>query len=123
MKQIILFITIAFTVFEVLVAADVITIEDVMYLPENLRTQRDAEGNLLWWNNPVIWVIGATLIINFAGYVENVVVNDQPYDYNKFTETFYKYLPIIVVASQALPNGQSAILAVVLDKMKAALKK
>jgi len=116
-KDVVLFATVLFTIIEVLIAAEVINVNNVAFLPPNLQTQEH------WYQNPIIWVIGVTLLINFAGYVENVVINKQTYSYSKFVETFYKYLPMIVVFSQAIPNEQGAILAVVLDELRRALKK
>jgi len=115
LKNVVLFITVAFTVFEVLVAAGVVNIQNSPYLPPNLQTQES------WYLNPIWWVIGVTVVVNFAGYIENVVINNQPYDYNKFVETFFKYLPMLLIFTQFLPNEESAMLAFALDYLKRAL--
>jgi hypothetical protein len=115
LKNIVLFVTVAFTVFEVLVAAGLVNIQNSPYLPSNLQTQED------WWLNPIWWVIGLTIIVNFAGYIENVVINNQPYDYNKFVETFFKYLPMLLIFTQFLPNDEAAVLAFALDYLKRSL--
>jgi len=114
-KSIILFVTVAFTAFEVLVAAGLVNIQNNPYLPPNLQTQEH------WYLNPIWWVIGVTVIVNFAGYIENVVINNQPYDYNKFVETFFKYLPMLLLFTQFLPNQEAAVLAFVLDYLKRSL--
>lgn len=115
-KHVALFITVLFTIFEVLVAAGILEI-DTELLPANLQTQDK------WYQNPVIWVVALTIAVNFLGYIENVVVNDQPYDYEKFVETFYKYLPMMLILTQILPNAEGAGLAFVLDYLSRALKK
>lgn len=116
-KQVILAIIVFFSVFEVLIASGLLTIGETPLLPPNLQTNEN------WYDNPVIWVIGITIIVNFAGYVENVVIKDQAYDYNKFAETFFKYLPMLVIFSQFLPNQQGALLAFGFDYIKRALEK
>lgn len=117
LRNIVIFVTVLFTVFEVLVAVGVIDITGTQVLPPNLQTMDN------WYDNPVIWVIGITILVNFCGFVENVVILKQDYDYNKFVETLYKYMPMIVVASQFLPNNQSALLAFVIDEFRRAFKK
>ena len=116
-KQVIIFLTVAFAVFQVLVASGLIEIKDNEYLPPNMQTQDN------WYDNPIIWVIAVTLIVNFAGYIENVVIKNQPYDYNMFIETFFKYLPMLLIFSQFLPNEQSGAFAFALDYLHRTFKK
>jgi len=112
----VIFITVAFTVFEVLVASGLINIQNNPNLPINLQTPEH------WYDNPIIWVIGVTVVVNFAGYVENVVILNQSYDYNKFVETYFKYFPMMLIFTQFLQNTESAALAFALDYTKRALE-
>lgn len=111
-KDIVIFATVLFTAFELLVSAGLINIQNSPYLPTNLQTQPQ------WWMNPVWWVLGLTLLVNFAGFVENVFITHEPYDIAKFGETFYKYLPLMVIISQFLPNSEASVLSLALDMMK-----
>ena len=116
-KQVVIFLTVAFAVFQVLVATGLIEIQNNEYLPPNMQTPEN------WYDNPVIWVIGVTILVNFAGYIENVVVKNQAYDYNMFIETFFKYMPMLLIFSQFLPNEQSGALAFALDYLHRTFKK
>lgn len=80
-------------------------------------------GGELWYKNPIILAILISIFINFAGYLENTVVNGQPYDAKKFAETYLKYLPMLVVFTQYLPSEQAATLSVALDIISRAVKK
>jgi Na+/phosphate symporter len=114
-KWIVMIVTVAFAVIELLVAAGLVNLQNAA-LPANLQTQAH------WYDNPVVWVLAITFIVNFAGFIENVVIENQSYDIQKFGETFFKYLPMMVIISQFIPNQEAAVFAFALDFISRALQ-
>jgi hypothetical protein len=81
-------------------------------------------GRELWYRNPVILAILITIFVNFAGYLENASQNpQQPYNIEKFAETYLKYLPMMLVFTQYLPPEQASALSLALDIVSRAIKK
>jgi len=80
-------------------------------------------GGEKWYQNPIILAILVTIVINFAGYVENAVVKGEPYDVKRFAETYLKYLPMMMVFTQYLPPEQAATVSVALDIIVRAIKR
>lgn len=80
-------------------------------------------GGEKWYQNPIILAILITVFVNFAGYVENTVINGQPYSAKKFAETYLKYLPMLLIFTQYLPPEQAGTLSVALDIISRAIKK
>jgi len=116
-KDIVIIGTVLFAIIELLIASGLLTIQSNPNLPPNLQTTAH------WYDNPVVWVVGITVLVNFAGYIENVVIQHQTYDMKKFAETFFKYLPMLVLFSQFIPNQEAAVFAFALDYIARALKK
>lgn len=80
-------------------------------------------GSEKWYQNPIILAILISIFVNFFGYVENTVIKKQPYDVNKFAETYLKYLPMLVIFTQYLEPGQASTLAIALDIISRAIKR
>lgn len=80
-------------------------------------------GRELWHKNPVILAILISIFVNFAGYVENTVVNGQPYEAKKFAETYLKYLPMLIIFTQYLPSEGASALSLAIDVISRAIKK
>jgi uncharacterized membrane protein len=81
-------------------------------------------GRELWYRNPVILAILITIFVNFAGYLENASRNpQQPYNIERFAETYLKYLPMMLVFTQYLPPEQASALSLALDIVSRAIKK
>lgn len=109
--------TVIFTALELMIVSGLVTLQNSPLLPPNLQTQTN------WYDNPIVWAIGAVIIVNFAGYIENTVINNQTYDITKFGETLYKYMPMMIIISQFLPNNEAAVLSFVLDYLKRTFQK
>jgi preprotein translocase subunit SecY len=81
-------------------------------------------GREKWYLNPVVLAILITVLVNFAGYLENASRNpQQPYSAGKFAETYLKYLPMMLVFTQYLPPEQASALSLALDIISRAIKK
>jgi uncharacterized membrane protein len=81
-------------------------------------------GREKWYLNPVILAILITIFVNFAGYLENASRNpQQPYNVEKFAETYLKYLPMMLIFTQYLPPEQASALSLALDIISRAIKK
>lgn len=94
-QYIVIFATVLFAAFELLVAGGYITLQQTTGFLGNLTA-----GGSNWYLNPIVWLVVITVLVNFAGFVENVVILKQSYDIKKFAETFFKYLPFMVIFSQ-----------------------
>lgn len=95
LHQLIVAATVLFVVFELIVAGGFIELEQVGGFFANLRA-----GGERWYENPIPWVIVLVVFVNFVGFMENYSRTREAYDKNKFMETWFKYLPMVVFFSQ-----------------------
>jgi hypothetical protein len=89
------FVTVIFGVAELLIAGGIIPIAQTQGFLSNL-----AAGGAQWYLNPIPWVIVLTLVVNFFGFAENWSIDPQNWSIRKFAETWFKYLPMVVLFSQ-----------------------
>ena len=81
------------------------------------------KGGELWYENPMLIGLIVGLIVNIFGYVENLSRDRGiDYDFGRLAETWAFYEPMLILVSQALPMGETVIVAVVIDVVRRAIR-
>lgn len=91
--------------------------------------QIEALGNLSYGldkllENPAFVGLLATLIVGAAsGFMQNVFKKNDTFDLKKFAETFFYYVPLMILIGQFLPVNYGAVLLFVIDAFRRVLLK
>lgn len=112
---VIIIVTIAFVVVEVLIWTGAV--------------QTSALGNLGYGvdkvlENPAFVGFLSTLIVGTAsGFMQKVFKTNETFDVRKFAETFYYYEPLMILVGQFIPVSYSIVLLFVIDIFRRVLLK
>lgn len=100
---------------------------EVLIWTGNLKIE--ALGNLSYGldkllENPAFVGLLATLIVGVAsGFMQNVFNKNDTFDLKKFAETFFYYVPLLILIAQFLPVNYGAVLLFVIDAFRRVLLK
>lgn len=115
LAAIIIIITVAFMSLEVLIWTGELKVEALGNLSYGL-------DKLL--ENPAFVGLLATLIVGAgSGFMQNVFKKNDTFDLKKFAETFFYYVPLLILIGQFLPVNYSAVLLFVIDAFSRVLLK
>lgn len=115
LATVIIIITISFMILEVAVWTGNLQIEALGNLSYGL-------DKLL--ENPAFVGLLATLIVGAAsGFMQNVFKKNDTFDLKKFAETFFYYVPLMILIGQFLPVNYGAVLLFVIDAFRRVLLK
>ena len=119
MKVLCAVITVAFVLVGLVVGTGVVPpVNETEGLLTNLL-----KGGELWYENPMLIGLIVGLIVNIFGYVENLARDRGiDYDFGRLAETWTFYEPMLILVSQALPMGETVLVAVVIDVLRRAIK-
>jgi len=106
MKVLCAVITVAFVLVGLVVGTGVVPpVNETEGLLTNLL-----KGGELWYENPMLIGLIVGLIVNIFGY------------FGRLAETWTFYEPMLILVSQALPMGETVLVAVVIDVLRRAIK-
>lgn len=108
-------LTVVFVICEILIWFNVVSLPQLGNLGYGLDQLFD---------NPAFVGLVTTVFVGvFSGYMENWSISGEGFDWNKFSETFYYYEPLLILLSQWLPMREAVAFTFALDVLRRIAKR